>query len=240
MKYVLMMVLLASQLAADINSTVYLPQVVDGGAWQTTFTIVNLSERSPGEGTLHLWRSDGSAMTLPFVGLGSRSTVTVTVPPNGTITLATTGDPNAALNEGWADFDVTTSNNVVITARMRQRIAGRNDFESFVPSRRTGITTQVFFFDNIGANAGFALINAAFQNTGTAQMIVRDENGQILRSTDLSLPPRTHSAINLRDQFGISGRGTVEFIPTPGGWFAVVGLLFNNSGPVTTLDAMSR
>ncbi|HWQ54642.1 MAG TPA: hypothetical protein VN442_13240 [Bryobacteraceae bacterium] len=242
MKYALMLVLLAVQLAADINTTVYLPQVVNGGAWETTFTIVNLSERSPGEGTLHLWNKDGSAMTFPFVGLGSGSAVSVTLPPSGMITLTTTGDPNIPTTAGWADFDVTTANNVVISALMRQRVAGRNDFEAFVPSRRTGITTQVFLFDNGPANAGFAIMNAAAQNTGTVEMIIRDENGQILQSAMLSLSPKTQRTISLRDDYPVTAgkRGTVEFIPAPGGWFAVIGLRFNNNGPVTALDPMQR
>ena len=60
------------------------------------------------------------------------------------------------------------------------------------------------------------------------------------RST-LTLPPRRHASFALADQI-LATRdqsGTVEFDPQFDGWFLVLGLRFNPTGPFTTMQAVT-
>lgn len=74
-------------------------------------------------------------------------------------------------------------------------------------------------------------------------MTFRDENGNILQSTGLVLPPMNHTAFLLADQYPVTAgiRGTVEFqlnnaaTENNGAVFGL-GLRFNPTGPFTSIQ----
>ena len=131
MKLALLLSIAVCPLAADVNSTVYIPHIATGGTWNTVFTIVNLLPLQTGQGTLHFWAEDGSPLSVALAGTsGAQSQMTITVPPNGVATVETAGDPNALTTVGWADFDVLTPGPLIVSALMRRRIPGQPDYES--------------------------------------------------------------------------------------------------------------
>src|SRR5574340_893092 len=103
MRYAALAVLAATQMLADVNSTVYLPHIVDGGSWQTTFVIANLATLAPGQAIIHLWAGDGAPLAVPFSGVSGGapvSQVTVNLPPSGVVTLETLGNA-VTTTVGW-------------------------------------------------------------------------------------------------------------------------------------------
>ena len=243
MKYGVLLCLTAVRLAADVNSTVYLPHVVDGGTWQTVFTIVNLSPRAPAQATIHLWAEDGNPLALPFAGMGAaRNQVDINLPPSGMTTVETTGDPASSTTQGWADFEVKTSGLMAVSALMRRHVPGLPDWEVFVPSRQIATASQIYVFDNTSSKAtGFAIMNASRVNAGVVLVTIRDENGQTTQTATLNMPAGAHRAFSLADQFSATAerRGTIELIPQPGGWLGFIGLRFNSTGAITNLDPMT-
>ena len=110
-----------------------------------------------------------------------------------------------------------------------------------MPARRIAVKSQVFVYDHTnGAASGFGMMNASRVNAATVGLVIRDAAGQVIQTSTLNLAPGAHSSFSLLDQFQVTRgqRGTVEFAPQPGGWFAVIGLHFNATGPVTSIDVM--
>jgi hypothetical protein len=247
MRYIFLLALAAVRLAADINSTVYIPQVVDGGGWQTTFTIVNLATLSRAQGTIHLWAEDGTALALPIAGMsGPQSSISVDVPPRGVVTVSTAGSTDGSTTIGWADFDAATPQVIGVSAVMRQRVAGRPDNEVVVPSRKSATTSQIFVFDgtqtpNGWYNTGFGMMNASRLGASRVDVTVRNDQGVVIQTFPVDLPRGTHTSFSLFDNYPVTKgqRGTVEFNAQPGGYFAVIGLRFNPTGPVTNLEVMT-
>jgi hypothetical protein len=233
----------AATLSADVNTTVYIPQVVDGGEWKTTFSISNLSTLAVGRAVLHFWNEDGTPMALPFTGVGTGSAVEITVLPKGVLILETAGTA-AGLTVGWADMDVSSGNfsTMYINTIMRQRVPGRPDAEVVVPSRPSATKAQVFSFDNRAAGTGFAAMNAHRQNESVIDVTARNQDGQVLRSWVLTIPPGGHTSFELGKTAGETQLqyGTVEFAPRTGagGYFAVIGLRFFNAVSMTNLEMM--
>lgn len=244
MRYAALAVLAATQMLADVNSTVYLPHIVDGGSWQTTFVIANLATLAPGQAIIHLWAGDGAPLAVPFSGVSGGapvSQVTVNLPPSGVVTLETLGNA-VTTTVGWADMDVQTSGHLAISAVMRQRVAGRPDYEVVVPSMRPATTNRIFVFDHISAlDTGFGMANASRVNAATVNVNIRDDTGQSIRTAVLSLPAGAQASFSLITEFNVTKgkRGTIEFAPQPGGWFTVIGLRFNPTGPFTSLEGMA-
>ena len=86
-------------------------------------------------------------------------------------------------------------------------------------------------WNRCGAVAGHAIV---------VDVTVRNENGMVIQTSSLSLPPGGHASFDLSGWLPLSAgqRGTVQFAPQAGGWFAVIGLRFNPTGPITSLEAM--
>jgi hypothetical protein len=89
------------QLFAD---TIYFPQVVDGGGYVTTFTLIN-SNSSSVVGTLRLFNQDGSPRTLDLNGVAAFE-FSVSLPAGGTIRLSSSGSGPTVI-PGWASLEST-------------------------------------------------------------------------------------------------------------------------------------
>ena len=139
-------------------------------------------------------------------------------------------------------MDVTTSNvsGMIVNTIMRQRVAGKPDYEAFVPSRKSATTSQVFNFDNRSKATGFAMANAHRQNPAVVDVTARNERGDVLRTDVLTIPPGGHMFFNLGNNYAETNLqyGTVEFAPRPGGYFSVIGLRFNETSAITNIEMM--
>jgi hypothetical protein len=201
MRYALLLTIMAMPLAADVNSTVYIPQAVDGGGWQTTFAIANLATLSEARGTIHFWAEDGTPLALPVTGLsGPRTAVDVVIPPRGLALVSTAGSAEGNTIIGWADFEAATPQVIGVTAVMRQRVAGRPDNEVVVPSRKAATTSQIFVFDNtqpapgVFYNTGFGAMNASRLGASHVDVTVRNESGQVIQTFPLDLDRGRHTS----------------------------------------------
>lgn len=84
--------------------TVYFPQVVDGGGYVTTFTLIN-SNSSSVAGTLRLFNQDGSPRTLQLNGVAA-SEFPVSLSAGGTVRLSSSGS-GPSVTPGWASLEST-------------------------------------------------------------------------------------------------------------------------------------
>jgi hypothetical protein len=84
--------------------TVYFPQVVDGGGYVTTFTLINTNSSSV-VGTLRLFNPDGSPRTLQLNGVAG-SEFPVSLSAGGTVRLSSSGSGPVVIS-GWASLDAT-------------------------------------------------------------------------------------------------------------------------------------
>jgi hypothetical protein len=101
LSFVVVCAAMCPQLFAD---TIYFPQVVDGGGYVTTFTLIN-SNSSSVVGTLRLFNQDGSPRTLELNGVAAFE-FSVSLPAGGTIRLSSSGTGPTVI-PGWASLEST-------------------------------------------------------------------------------------------------------------------------------------
>src|SRR5262249_30092490 len=82
--------------------TVYFPEVVDGGGYVTTFTLIN-SNSSLVVGKLRLFNPDGSPRTLQLDGVAA-SEFPVSLSAGGTVRLSSSGS-TPSITVGWASLE---------------------------------------------------------------------------------------------------------------------------------------
>lgn len=245
MKRLFLLLVFATLLPADAVYTLYVPQIADGGGWKTIFTIVNLSNKNEGLGTLRFHAEDGSALSLPVSGIpgGAASQIPIDLPPNGALVLETSGT-RAVTTVGWAELnDQSVPSALALTAIYRARSNQIADYEASVLALPVASKPLVFSFDNTVAASGarfatgFGLINASSIFDATVAVAIRDESGQILASDTLTLKSLNHMAFSLGDRYPVTGgrRGTVLFTPDANIWLDVMALRFNPTGPFTSL-----
>jgi hypothetical protein len=85
------------------------------------------------------------------------------------------------------------------------------------------------------------MINASRVNDVYLDVTVRNEAGQVTGNSVLPIPAGNHRSFVLREVYlgTATVRGTIEFAPRPGGWFAVMGLRFSRAGAITSLEPLT-
>jgi len=228
-------------------------QIAYGGCYSTTFTLVNMNPQSAANVSMTFYADDGSALVAPVTGSGNTSTYAFTIQPNSAqdVVLSTT---NTNTVEGWAS--VTVSNGVEVQGQAVYlcQIAGRPNFEAVVPLSGTGSASCIIPFppsanpviimpfDN---TAGLHTTSLAFANTtGVAETIpieFDDQSGNKLASDTLSLGPFAHTAFASTTKYtALTGTKGVLRISASTSTVAVVGFLFNFTGPFTTIIPITQ
>jgi hypothetical protein len=183
--------------AGDFVAKQALPQVAVGGGWSTTILIMNTNAQAASF-TIALYGDNGSALSLPFTGSGTVSTITGSVPAQG-VGRYEAPDDGGALRSGWAL--VTAPSGVNVQALFRRNVNGVY-YEGAVPSSG-GTTDFVMPFDSTTFAAtgddfftGFAIANLDTSASGTVTCEARDENGQVIPNAlpTQVLPPLGHFA----------------------------------------------
>ncbi len=85
---------------AVFTGDVVIPQFVDGGAWKTSVTLINLDSHRV-HFFLLFFKDDGSDLTVRVLGQGLVKGVEVGLQPAESITFETSGDA-PFLSQGWA------------------------------------------------------------------------------------------------------------------------------------------
>jgi hypothetical protein len=194
----------------------FVPQIVDGGSWTTSFVIYNPSTRSPATGTLHFFSDAGSALLLSLIigGASQQTTaqVAVSLAPNGSLKIETLGlSPSTA--QGYAIF-VRNAGDGNVVATFRQRVTGRPDFESSIEGLLPDYPGLVVPYDNTnGFSTSFALVNSD-SLPATYAITFYDGAGTVVSANALSLNPGQHiafsSPVRFPDTFGKTGTALIS------------------------------
>lgn len=216
--------------------TSIIPQIADGGAWQTTIVITNTLS-SGASASLSFYKETSGGATegwnLPFL---EGSTQTLPLPGGATIFLHTMGT-DSTTSAGWGQMIATGG--VSAYAIFTQRIPGRTDQDGTAPAGASA-SHLVMPFDNTG---GFASTIALVNPTATGETVsvnIQMDSGAISK-TSIDIPAQGHAAFPLAQQFpNISGHsGLIEFVGSSSrasfSTFSVIGLRFNPTGGFTTL-----
>ena len=219
-------------------------QVVAGGVWKTTLTLLNLGAASADVKTDFL--DDGGAplpLALNFpqelaTGPTRASTVERSLPSGSQLLMETAGPENAA-GQGWAR--VSTNGSVNGFAMFSNSVTPA---ETTVPMETRVASSYIVPFDNTGTLVtGIAIANLDSQNVGVS-VTLWDDSGTNLGTDSLTLTPQGHMAfVSSLKYVSTSGkRGTVEFATGAGGKISVLGLRMNgtafSAAPVfTTAEA---
>jgi hypothetical protein len=160
-------------------NALYLPQMVDGGGYKMTLTLMNTAS-APQSGTVQLFGDDGSAFSIRPAKGSPATSFRYNIPAGGLYVLESDGSPASstafsaqvipdagnALPEGAGIYSFT-QNGILVT-------------ESGVPSSSLTTHARIFVDTTGGHNTGLALANPsgsavnitlrAFQSDGTTQV----------------------------------------------------------------------
>jgi len=211
-------------------------QIADGDGWKTTITMVNL-DPTIAPYTLTFYADNGSLLSLT-TSLGTSATFSGSIPPNGSVTIATAGF-QTALSQGWAAM--STSARIGGTVYFQRVALGQPNYEASEP-----IDTELqnhfrLPFDHTNGNAtGFAVLNPFSYTSITVFVIFRDPNGNQFLVDSFSLSPLQHAAFTLTQRYPqtVGLRGTVD-VSTAALWLNVIGLHFGPSGVFSTIIPLS-
>ena len=198
-------------------------QVVDGGAWKTIITLVNL-DTTVGTYAVKFYGDNGLPLVLETTA-GTGSTISGTLAVSASRVIETIGTSLVTLR-GWALVD--TSNVISGQAIFRQRVAGRPDFEASMPIiTYIDSNRYVVPFDHISTATGLALVNPLSYTSITVFLTFRDESGSQFYLASLGLGPLQHTSFSVWDLYPatLGHRGVIE-IETSGSALNVLGLRF--------------
>jgi len=228
-------VLLASLLLAfswGHAQSLIIPQIADGGGWQTTLVVGNTTS-SATTASIGFFQDIGSGATQnwnpPFIEGGS--TQNLALPAGGTIFLHTSGTA-AATTAGWAQ--VQSAAGVVAYAIFTQRVPGRTDQDGTSPAAAS-VTRVLMPYDNTN---NFVTSMAIANTTPASESIsvgIQPTTGASSQPSPINLPAQGHMAFTVPQQFSTTAgqSGMLEFYVS-GGSFSVLALRFNPTGSFTT------
>ena len=224
------------------GSDTIVPQFVYGGGWKSTLHFVNTGDVLH-RFTVRFWTGSGDAWPVVLDGVGTFSTVEVTLPAKQTIEVRTI-DGGDVVQQGWAEiaYPVGASSDVTGLATFRQRVAGRPDFEAVVPFASSFNTRSFLLFDEqAGFTTGIALVaNRSFSNT-TVTVNIRNSTGERLVLDQITMEPRQKLVFSLAERFpaATGQRGSIEITASPGN-FAMLGLRFNPGGAFSSSHSLDK
>jgi len=215
--------------------TLLIPQVVDGGGWQTTLVLTNRTANSAlASLSFRVDTTAGAtqAWTPPFLEVSS--TTSLTLSGGSTMYLHTPGTA-AILSQGWAVVNADAG--IVAYAIFTFRHPGRQDQDGTAIAAASSTRILVPFDNSSGLVTSVGVVNPA----GTSQSIsvnFRTANGTASQGSLPSIPPNGHIAFLLPQQFpAIAGQsGLAEFYSTSGS-FSVLALRANPTGAFTAAPA---
>jgi hypothetical protein len=217
--------LLCSPLFAQSAQTLVIPDVADGGGWQSTIVLTNTSAVNA-SATL-IFHTDTTAggtqpWTLPFLEVSSTSGLILV---GGSSLYLHTPGTAAALSQGWAELDADAG--IVAYVIFTNRVPGHQDDDATAPAVAATNRILVPYDDAAGAVTAIAIVNP----TGTAQTIAvgfRTVEGGVALDSLPSVPALGHMAFVLSKQFPVIAghRGLAEFYSATGN-FTMIALRFN-------------
>ncbi|HEY7391319.1 MAG TPA: hypothetical protein VH640_22580, partial [Bryobacteraceae bacterium] len=182
--------LAAASLGHAQTQTLYIPQIADGGSWQTTLVITNTSSAAASINSINFYQeiSPGVGQANWNVGF-KEGAVPTSVPAGSTILLHTFGTA-AVTATGWAA--ITAGPGIQAYAIFTQRIAGRQDQDGTGNAIPAASRFLVPFDQTIGSVVGLAIANVS-ASPQTITLAVRTTNGSV---TQASIPVAAYAHFN--------------------------------------------
>jgi hypothetical protein len=202
-----------------------IPQVVDGGGWQTTIVLANTTA-SAATASLSFYQETaaGGGATEPWTPtfLEGNSTQNLSLAGGATLFLHTPGT-SLTLTQGWGQ--ATASDGVRIYAVFRTTAGGQGT----APAVTIGNHVLVPYDNTFGDVTSFAVANPTSASE-TISVSFQSAGGAISRQS-MTVPPNGHAAFALPTQFPetANGQGLAEFYAASGS-FSLIGLLFDPVG----------
>jgi len=232
--------LFASSLIQAQTTVSNIPQIVDGGPWQTTIAVTNTGS-TPAAASLSFWQETGNQQTgigttvpwnLIFAERNTVQTQALNLPAGTTLFLHTLGTAITA-TVGWGELTETAGDTgaVVAYAIFTQRVPGRSDQEG-TASAVAGVNRILVPFDNTNGNVTtLAVANPTLANENISVGI--HTSVSTTQPTGFSLTPQGHTSFDFPTMFpGTAGQtGLAEFYTT--GSISIIALRFN-TGAFTT------
>jgi len=214
-----------------------------GGEWHTTLLVTNLSNTAE-TFTLRFYDDAGLPKLMPMDTLGSVNSITGTLAPGQSLRYETGDAP--VLQVAWALLTPATPSTA--------RLAGFAVFRQTVPSGNSTVSSEgvvdltsvteskyVLLYDNLGGPVTVAAFaNPDSLNSLTILAEVRDEQGVVINTDSILLPPFGHTSFVLTDRFPITmgRRGSIRFNASPKG-FTGLGLRFSPFGTFTSFRLLT-
>jgi hypothetical protein len=213
--------------------------LASGNGWKTGITLVNISA-GPVTARVNLYADDGTPLTLPLTQGGTTVTasfIDVTIPSHGTVVIETEA-ATPTIATGWADLLASVPESLAGFGIFRSRAAGLPDLEGTSPLDTEGMTALTLPFDNTGGfSTGVAI--ALLGSATNLNAKLRDQNGNVLSTTQIAMPSFGHKAFFVHQEFSqaVGIRGTVE-LDTPSGTITALGLRFNPTSSFTSVPVI--
>jgi len=234
--------------AAGAVSSGSMAQVAAGGAWNTTFTLVNTGATAA-QATLNFYADSGTPAGLPVVFPLSGSAAaqllsTVgpqTIGPGAQLVIATAGSSSQATTEGWAQLEVTGGN--VGGSAVFDDTTPAGVQEAIVPVATVSDNAYVLPFNYTGGyQTGIALANLTGQPVSVS-VVLRDSTGASLgAAAPIDLGPNAHTSFMLASQYAaVSGLyGTMELDTPAGGQISALGIRATPGGAITSVPVLAK
>lgn len=216
-----------------------------GGNWITRITLVN-NGTAAAQAHLDFFDDNGNAVALPLVFvqtslavLPPATTVDRTLAPGAALTIQTAGPDDQPTQSGW--IQLLSGGNIGGFA-VFQQFQDSGEPEAVVPLETRNAGSYVLYFDQTsGSDTGLALANIAVQ-LADIPVIIRDDAGSLMQSSDISLGAQGHTAFVLADRFPatVQRRGTIEFDTPPGGQINILGLNFSPGLAFSTIPPLAK
>jgi hypothetical protein len=212
--------------------TLVIPQVVDGGGWQTTLVLTNTTASAATASLIFYQETavgDGSTQPWTPTFLEGNSTQNLSLAAGGTIFLHTPGT-SSTLAEGWGQ--ATVPDGVQIYAVFQTAGGGQGT----APATPIGNNILVPYDNTNGNVTAIALANpTAASETVTVSF---RKAGGVPSPSSITLPANGHMAFLLGTQFAgtAGGDGLAEFYVANGA-VSLIGLQSNPANFFTTAQA---
>jgi hypothetical protein len=197
------------------------PHFAQGGGYQTTFTLTNLSATA------------AAATVQVFLDNGTSLTNLILLASNGTGKATLTG---TALTTGWAQITLSPAVNVSGLETIQLLNAGSVIAETSVLPAAPNTAFRFPATERDGIATGLAMANPAAM-TGTVSLLLRDQGGATVATQAFSLGPSQHVARFIAQFFHGIGpfEGSVEVSSSQA--IAIIALKQLSSGIFSTLPS---
>jgi hypothetical protein len=227
-----------SPLAFAQTQVSIIPQIADGGGFQTTLVLTNTSA-SVATASLNFFQETGGGATTTWSPsfLETSSTQNLNLPGGGTVFLHTPGTAGAT-TVGWAQIEASTS--VVAYAIFTLDVPGRQNQDGTATAAASASRFLVPFDNTNGFITSVALANPTLASE-TITVGFQPTSGASSQLTAITLPANGHMSFTLPAQFSTTtGKsGLLEFYSSTGS-ISILALRFNPTGAFTTAPVYAQ